>query len=545
MTIPFTRQLGYESGVQLNPTIDNSERTASGLADQVIAVAMRCQRGQIGSPFKVDASNFFRKTGHGETMTKNALNEAHIQVYEALTSGAYEAVIMRLVPDTAVNNYIVARLSANLTAIDYTVEAAIPSNVFLFAIKHNECYNDGLVVHVHADELIDDTGAVVENREFTVKLIDPRNGALLYRFTGSSDDEALDDYGNSYYFPDVVASRTDAVEFIVPPVATARIPVASSAYGDDTNGFEKWAKTTTAVLYFTEGGTSYTTLNYIAARQALRGTQHDYGRIITAGSQSPALIAQMDKLAFEVDKPCDVDIYGGLTDEEAITFVDSLGIDSEYTNFFWSPNITDDPIGINKRGYIGQSGYHAARTCARNAQKNAYGFAPKQYPIAGKNHPISRTRIKQAQQLTGPQLSALAKAKINPICYEVYSGGGKTVFRDSLTSVKKSSSFLRLQSVVDRKCDVEERVTWIAKDALQLPMDEAIRVVSRGINFVFEGADASGWLQPAKDLGGAKYTFKVVPSEERPEDIMIVTMAACFTGTNRQTFITLSIERPN
>lgn len=545
MTIPFTRQLGHESGIQLNPTIDNSERTASGLADQVIAVAMRCQRGRVDTPFKVDASNYFRKTGHGETMTKNVLNEAHIQIYESLTNGAYEAVIKRLVPDAAVNNYIVARLSNDLTVIEYKVEAAVPPDTFLFALKHHECYNDGLVVSVHADELTDETGAVVENREFTVKLIDPRNGDLLYRFRGSSDDEALDDYGNSYYLPDVVASRTDAVEFIVPPVATARIPVVSAAYGDDANGFEKWAKTSTPVLYFIEGGTSYTTLNYIAARQALRGTQHDYGRIVTAGSQSPALIAQMDKLAFEVDKPCDVDIYGGLSNEEAITFVDSLGIDSEYTNFFWSPNITDDPIGINRRDYFGFSALHAARTCARNAQKNAYGFAPKQYPIAGKNYPVSRTRIKQVQQLTGQQHSALARAKINVVCYEVYSGGGKTVFKDSLTSVKKSSSFLRLQSVVDRKCDIEERVTWIAKDALQLPMDEAIRVVSRGIKFVFEGADASKWLQPAVDLGGEKYVFKVVPSEERPEDIMIVTMGACFTGTNRQTFITLAIERPN
>ena len=236
---------------------------------------------------------------------------------------------------------------------------------------------------------------------------------------------------------------------------------------------------------------------------------------------------------------------GKLTKDEVIAFYASLNIDSEYVNFYWHPVVADRPLGINKRDYFGTSVLHAAYTCARNAQINEYGFAPKQYPIAGKNYPISRARMKQMQVVDKFAKSDLADNKINPVIFETYTGGAKFVFFDSLTSVKKSGSFIRLNSVVDRKCDIEERITWLCKDALQLPMDVAIKIVIRGLLNILEGAYISGWLQSSKDLGGKKYAFDVVASEQRPEDQMIVKLWACFTGTNRQTFITMTINKPN
>ena len=128
----FTRTLGFESGVQLNPTIDASERTASnGVADQTIAVAMRTMRGRIDKPFKVNANNFFAKTGRGETVATNALNEAHVQIYEALFSGAREAVVSRLTVDSALNKYIVATVSADGLTIAYTASATLPTGEYL------------------------------------------------------------------------------------------------------------------------------------------------------------------------------------------------------------------------------------------------------------------------------------------------------------------------------------------------------------------------------------------------------------------------------
>lgn len=542
--IPFTRALGSESGVQLNPTVDASEKSIlSGVADQNFAVAMRCLRGRIDGVFKVNRNNVLAKTGHGEKMSVSALNEAHVLVQEALLSGAREAVVYRLNVAGAVNKYIVAKLSSNLSTIDFTTETALPTGTYLFALKHHECFNDGIKIQVHA-KAIKAAGVDVENRVFTIRLIDPSSGEKLFEFTGSSVREALDDYGNGFYLPNVVASRTDDVELVVPPVADSRIPVTNAAYGLDSNGFDKWVKTD-AILYFTEGGTGYTTADYLRARKALFDSSVGYNRIITAGSQSPALILQMANLAYEVDKPLDLDVSGALTPTEVAAFIASLNLDSEYVNYFWHPVTSDCPLGINGRGYFGTSGIHAAYTCSRNANINEFGFAPKQYPIGGKNYPIVRSRMKQMQGVDNFALSDLADIKVNPVVYETYTGGSKFVFLDTLTSVKKSGSFMRLQSVIDRKCDIESRVSWMAKDALQLPMDEAIKITKRGLKNMFEGVVASGWLQTAKDLDGKKYDFEVIASEQRPEDQMIIKMWACFTGTNRQTFITLTINKPN
>ena len=83
----FTRSLGSESGVQLNPTVDASAKSIlSGVADQNFAVAMRCLRGRIDGVFKVNRNDYLKKTGYGEPMSVSALNEAHTLVHEALLS---------------------------------------------------------------------------------------------------------------------------------------------------------------------------------------------------------------------------------------------------------------------------------------------------------------------------------------------------------------------------------------------------------------------------------------------------------------------------
>ncbi|MBL0011132.1 MAG: hypothetical protein IPP22_09330 [Nitrosomonas sp.] len=63
MSSNFVRQLGAESGVQLNPLRDNSEIPTSGNGDQVFAAMMRATRGRIDKPFKVDRGNVTRKLG--------------------------------------------------------------------------------------------------------------------------------------------------------------------------------------------------------------------------------------------------------------------------------------------------------------------------------------------------------------------------------------------------------------------------------------------------------------------------------------------------
>jgi hypothetical protein len=101
MATSFTRQLGEESGVQLNPLRDNSEIPAIGNSDQVFGIIMRSTRGRIDKPFKVNRGNVSSLLGSGETIRTNSLNEAYVHVVEALNNGAYECIVQRLVPAAA------------------------------------------------------------------------------------------------------------------------------------------------------------------------------------------------------------------------------------------------------------------------------------------------------------------------------------------------------------------------------------------------------------------------------------------------------------
>ena len=98
MTVQFTRQLGAQSGTQLNPLQDDSAMPTVSNYDQVFAIAGRFTRGRTDKAFSVNRGNFYNKLGLGEQMRVNALNEAWVHIYEALNNGAYLAVVSRIVP---------------------------------------------------------------------------------------------------------------------------------------------------------------------------------------------------------------------------------------------------------------------------------------------------------------------------------------------------------------------------------------------------------------------------------------------------------------
>ena len=111
MAVSFTRQLGAESGVQLNPLQDSSELPMLfDVADQCFGILMRATRGRIDKPFKVNRNNVYRLLGFGESIRNTRLNEAWVHVVEAVNKGTYEAVVQRLVPrELAKLSYIVVR----------------------------------------------------------------------------------------------------------------------------------------------------------------------------------------------------------------------------------------------------------------------------------------------------------------------------------------------------------------------------------------------------------------------------------------------------
>lgn len=554
MSTAFVRQLGAESGVQLNPLRDNSEIPAGDNSDQVFGIMMRATRGRIDKPFAVDRGNVFKKLGNGEQMRLSALNEAWVHVVEAVNKGAYQAIIQRLSTTAAAIKWLVVAVEmdgatppAPTGGFTYSVSPTEPTGPFLFALKHLECHNDGIQIEFRA-ESTQNAGADVANDKLTLRVRD-KDGNLLYEFYGSLKSDSKDDYGNSNYLPDVAQSQTDAVELQTGVTGvSAVIAAGSDAYGYDTNGRQKWAKSGVQVC-FSEGGTAYTTQDYMGAREKLQYTQFDYAYISSGGTQAPALLAQLAQLAFDTNRQLRFDIPGNLPPEAAIAFVNQLNMGASQTahlmQSFWAPLKSDDPTGVNPNGYIGAATLNIAYACGRNAQVNAKGFAPKNYPVAGREWPIQRTRITQTYKLRDQELNALARAKINPVVYETYTGGGRYVFRDSLTCALVESSLKKLIAVADMSTSIDEAVTRAAKDNLQLPMDMAVKKTKDFLQTLFEGAEASKWIVPSSEpeMGGKAFVYDVRPNEMRPYEDMDVTYALRYDGTNRRTFVTQTLSK--
>lgn len=540
MAKAFVRQLGAQPGVQLNPLRDLSAGFAPGRSDQVFGIAMRSKRGRIDRAFAVNAGTALRRLGSGESIRANALNEALAQVYEALNRGAAGAVVHRLTTTSATLNYIIVTADATSGDLSFSTSATIPGTPHFLAIRHLDCFGDGIRVEIHADA-VQVSGVPADARVITLNLRDPVDNELLFSVTGSLDAAALDDFGRSYYLPSVASQydEEESVQITVP--STSAVKVGSNAYGRDVNSIDKYARS--AVLtYFVEGGTGYQAADYTLARTRLAETPLQFEYIASGGSQSTALLAQMVQLAFDTGRQFRFDVSGALTADQAITFVNQLSIDSHYCHAFWAPLLCDDALNGGK-AMIGTAAFNIARACLRNADTNAQGLARKNEPIAGRAHPLTRTGVRQLVMPSQADLSNLAVAHINPVLFETFEEGGLYVFSDSLTLAKTNASFRKLIAVSDMSSDIDNRVTRFARGVIQLPVSTAIRRISDYLQGLFEAAQGAGWLVPSDDLDGAAFRYEVSPNRQNPEDRIDIAYALRYDGTTRQIFVTQSIVR--
>lgn len=597
---PFVRQLGFQPGVQLNPLADNTDGAVPDNSDQIVGVLARLTRGRIDRPFRVNRSNFFAKTGAPESIRSNALNEAKLQTYEALQNGAYEAVIQRLTAAAAAKSYGVITIGtgavltpvvaagivtgvtvttggtgyitgqvvvltgvgtgalATITAVagvitavvvsaggtgytlapvasiapTFSVSAVVPTAPYDIYFMHHDCHNDGIVVSLHADST-PVGGTAVATKLIKFRLYDS-TGILLNEFEGSLDPAAKDDFGQTKYLPDIVAAQTNALDVVV--AATANIMPNATFYGRDTAGKDAWA--TSGVLQcFSEGSTTYAALDYDRCITALRDTNNPYGYLITGGTQAVSLLGKLVALAIEANTPLGLDLGGSLDAASAITLINSLNIDSHYVHVYWAPIECDDPMNGGKVVW-GTAGLNIGYRCARNARLNAKGFAPKNYPVAGKEWPVNRTGVRQLVRPQEQDLSDLARAHINPVIFENYNGGGKYVFTDSLTSAKTVVSYKKLINVAEMSSTLDNWVTLYSKELLQLPMSEFIKRMNVFLDTLLQGAVASGWLVPSKNLpGNVPFQFTVRKSEVRPADLVLIDYWTCYDGVARQVIV--------
>ncbi len=547
MATSFTRSLGHEPGVQLNPTVDKSEGFAvNAVEDQTFAAVARLPRGPIDRAFEVHKGNVLRVTGRPEPIRVNALNDAHTQLVEALGKGAKRAVISRLVGSDATNKWIVVKKPDDASGT-YALKAELldevpSSDPFIFALKHHGCFNDGIRLSISAPAVYNESSKTVDATIITLKIMD-RSKNVLDEFTGSIDLDALDDdgYPNSLQ-AQIAKYSSDDYELVL--AQNAVIPKECAAYGKNENGIQR-VQITDVLHPFNEGSVSnFTAQQYQAAVKQLKDTDSNFVYISSLGSNSTALCASLAQLGFDKNIQVMIDVPGHFTPKQAIAWVNQLGLSSHLLSLLWHPVECNDPSGVSGRVKIGTSAYRCALSCQRNATKNELVFTAKQYAFAGRQFPIQRLGMKQLYKPDDEELSDLAAAGITPVIFQTFSGGSSYVFADAITKAGKETSFLNLISSVEIITTLERDASRMAREFLLfMPMEEAIKTAYRMISQHFDAAAASGWLVNSSELGGKPYELEIVPNQQRPADVMMVSWRARPEGCVRQVHITSTITR--
>lgn len=533
---PFTRQLGAQPGVQLNPLADQTDGVVPDNSDQVGATIARLTRGRIDQPFPTTKGNLVQKTGKAEALRVNALNESKLSAYEGLGKGMSACVVQRMVSENARKLYAVVRLngatSETADIVDYSVSEQAPTANYSMYLMHHDCFNDGIRILVHADAT--PVGGTPEpNPVITLRVTDP-TGILLHQFTGSLDKNAVNDYGMSNFLPDIIAGQTQALTLVV--ADGAKVNVNSNAYGRSITGKENWASSETLVC-FQEGGTTYSVADQDRWLNALRNTRIPFGYMFTGGNQNTQFLNKWAALADEINIPLKVDLNGKDNPETVIKTRNAIAAESQLVHFNWMPIEADDPLN-GGRAVWGAGGLQVGLSCARNARVNGKGFAPKHWPISGALWPVQRANMRQLYTPSEAELSDLARAQINPVLYETYNGGTKVVFTDCLTAAKSLVSFRRLQNVAEMAASIDNAIALAAKEYSQRPMASFIKEMSDFMTKLFEGAQASEWLVPSEGLpGNAAFAFEVAPSEAKPADTVMVNYYTSYDGVARQVFL--------
>jgi hypothetical protein len=535
MTRAFTRQLGSQPGVQLNPVRDRTGAGVLGDFDQTVAIAGRFARGRIDRPFRINRGTIRQALGKPASISLSALNESYVHAYEALQRGAREVVVSRLsVPAAAISWAVFTSAVASTFAVSASAPVA-----GTFGVRHLGCHNDGIVVRVHADvKLV--TGNPAANDVVTVKIVDA-DGLDLFAFKGSLTSGSTDEFGESNFLPDVAARQTDLLEWTI--ISGASIGPTHDGYGKDSAGADKFA-TSANLTVFTEGGTGYNAADYDRACTALRNAQEDFGYIIGGGTRAVALITKLADLAFDTNRQFLFDVPGDLSVAGAIAFVASLGFGTlgrdHYPQAYWAPLRSLDPVNGNVVVF-GSSAAQAGYRCARNAQTNSFGLAPKNQPIAGLNGNLGRAQVTQLLLLSDQDLSDLADAKINPVIYQRFSGGGIFVFTDSLTCANTRLSYRKLSTVAEMSAHIDEMVARYGRECLQLPMEQAIERMKAFLDKFFGYCQASSWLVDSGDPQVPAFAFTVDRNAVQPADRMDVNYWLHYDGVARQVHVQQTI----
>ena len=74
MATAFTRQLGAQVGVQLDPIRDRTDAFSLGQFDQTCALVGKFNRGRIDKPFRVNRGTLSQRLGRSQSIALSLLN---------------------------------------------------------------------------------------------------------------------------------------------------------------------------------------------------------------------------------------------------------------------------------------------------------------------------------------------------------------------------------------------------------------------------------------------------------------------------------------
>jgi len=534
MSQVFSRQVGKRSGVQVNNIIDQSEQPSTSTVAHNIAIVGRFPRGRTDKVFAVTQGRFKRTLGQTASLTVSALSEPAVHIHEALKAGTVQAIVSRLVATGSSNKLMVAT-AATAAGTEWAMadEQTGPTGAYLIAIKHLECFSDGVIAEIHADAAKGAGGVPAESKIITLQLRDViDNSIILGPFKGSLDVNALDEFQKSYYIGDIVSQSTDLLQ-VVSVKDGATVPVTCTFYGRK-DGKDLYASKT--LKYFTEGAQVYTTSDLDAALDRIKRSRPTFTYLCSGGTENVALISRLLALGKTLNRQVLWDVPGRLTPEAAATFYASVGGDTNslYSQAYWAPLSAQNPV-VGGKAIFGTSGMQAGLRCARNAKTNAKGIAPRNRPVAGDDYAVNRTSITQVFDLDEEiDLEVLAEARINPVIFRDYTTGGKYAWVDSLTGAQTEGA-TKLMAVAEMASYVDDTIAAAAQGFLQKPMAEAITEMTKFLKTFFASLESAGWLQPSAELDGLSYKAKIDANATRPFDKMDIKHWLCYDGTNRVT----------
>lgn len=540
MATAFTRALGFEAGVQLNPTVDKSEGYAGNtVAEQSVGVVSRLTRGPMDTAFAVYSSNVRAVTGNPRPFFDD-----HGQLVEMLSRGAKCVIVSRVVGENAKNQWVVIREPSSKGdnwGYEFALSDTLPEDEFMLAFKHLGCFSDGVKVSLSAKEVRNDSDVKQDTDDLMFKLLD-KSGTMILGLYGSLDKEHVDDFGLPSNLQ-TIADKFNPNDIQI-VLGTQKVSKDSAAYGFDSNGLQK-TQVSALLFPFKEGDIdSLTATEYEKAVKRLEDTTLDYTYISSLGSDALSLLSKLVILGEKKNIQTIIDVKNDLTPKQAIAWKKQLGTISHLVDFYWHPVVCNDPNGISGRVMYGAGAYQAAKRCGRNAAINQLGFAMKEQPIAGRQFPLQRVAMKQLYKPSQDELSDLADAGINPVIFTSFANGGAYIFADVVTASGKKSSYLNLTNSVEITTSLERDVAAMAKDSFMYgPMQKAIKLAQAMVKQHLENAEKSGWLVKSDELGGNAFTIRIEPSAQRPADTMVINLQMRVEGCVRQVFITNEVTR--